>query len=288
VGEQLILDPSAASDAQLVASMTMEQRIARAVELLREHEPDDGYYLAFSGGKDSLVIDALARMAGVRYEKRYNNVTIDPPELVRFIKRAHPDAQWNQPPLGNMFHAVAEGPHGVAPPTRFSRWCCRDYKECGGKGRSRIFGVRAEESKGRERRWREVAEALDGFPAICPIVYWTTEQVWEFIRARAIPYCELYDEGWERLGCVGCPLKNTAAREADFRRWPRYADRWRWAVTANWQKWREIPRKDGSPRFHARFATAEEFWHWWMTDERPDVMRECQSGLLWTNEPDGS
>lgn len=38
------------------------------------------------------------------------------------------------------------------------------------------------------------------------IIDWTDEDVWEFLRAYKIPYCELYNEGFKRLGCIGCPL----------------------------------------------------------------------------------
>lgn len=272
------------SDRELVAAMSLDGRIKRAVTLLREHEPEDGYYGAFSGGKDSCTIKALAAMAGVRAEWWYNNTTIDPPELVRFIKRQHPDVKWNNPIYGNMLVRIAEGPHGVAPPTRFSRWCCKEYKEGGGKGRIRILGVRAEESGKRKKRWREVAEDLNSEKVVCPIVYWTEEQVWEFIRYFNIAYCELYDEGWDRMGCLLCPLANVTQKEAQAKRWPKYAAKWRAAVTANWMRWKDVPRKDGEPRFQSKFATADEFWKWWMTDERPDLNRECQSGLLWTNE----
>ena len=31
-------------------------KVAAAIELLQKHEPPEGYYVAFSGGKDSVVI----------------------------------------------------------------------------------------------------------------------------------------------------------------------------------------------------------------------------------------
>ena len=43
-------------------------RVETAIERLRAYEPPEGYWLAFSGGKDSVVIKALADMAGVKYE----------------------------------------------------------------------------------------------------------------------------------------------------------------------------------------------------------------------------
>lgn len=263
--------------------ISLNERIKQAIELLREYEPPEGYYLAFSGGKDSCAIKELAHMAGVKFEARYNNTTIDPPELVRFIKRAHPDVPWNQPKYGNMFYRIATSSH--TPPTRRARWCCEEYKECGGAGRVKVMGVRAAESRNRAKNWREVTGDLHRNPVVCPVVYWADEQVWQFIRGAGIPYCELYDEGWKRLGCVGCPL-NPESQKREFERWPKYRDRWHWAVIENWKRWRDIPNtKTGEPRMHARFATGETFWEWWLNERRPDVFHDgCQSGLLWTNE----
>ena len=61
-------------------------RVETAIERLKAFEPPEGYWLAFSGGKDSVVVKALADMAGVKYEAHYQNTSVDPPELVQFIK----------------------------------------------------------------------------------------------------------------------------------------------------------------------------------------------------------
>ena len=55
-----------------------------------------------------------------------------------------------------------------------------------------------------------------------PIIDWTDADVWTFIRSNEIPYCELYDEGYHRLGCIGCPMGRRNRRELDFIRWPKY------------------------------------------------------------------
>ena len=60
-------------------------KVQRAIDLVRSFEPPDKYYLAYSGGKDSIVVEAILRMAGVGYEIHYNMTTVDPPELVRFV-----------------------------------------------------------------------------------------------------------------------------------------------------------------------------------------------------------
>lgn len=57
-----------------------------AIEHIRQYEPTEGYALAFSGGKDSVVVHHLAERAGVKFEAKYFLTTVDPPELVKFVK----------------------------------------------------------------------------------------------------------------------------------------------------------------------------------------------------------
>ena len=55
-----------------------------------------------------------------------------------------------------------------------------------------------------------------------PIIDWEDEDVWEFIREYKVPYCKLYDEGFKRLGCIGCPMGGARSQEREFARWPKY------------------------------------------------------------------
>lgn len=55
-----------------------------------------------------------------------------------------------------------------------------------------------------------------------PIIDWTTEEVWEFIHKYDVPYCCLYDQGFTRLGCIGCPMGGVKCRQEEFERWPTY------------------------------------------------------------------
>ena len=64
----------------------MNEKIAEAVKILKQYESPEGYYVAFSGGKDSLCIYWLTKIAGVIADYHYNMTTVDPPELMQFIK----------------------------------------------------------------------------------------------------------------------------------------------------------------------------------------------------------
>lgn len=265
----------------------LNELVPRAVALLQANVPPEGYYVADSGGKDSCAVLKLCQMSGVKFDAHYNNTTIDPPELVQFIKRHHPETKWNMPKMA-MMAKVALRPS--LPPTRGMRWCCALYKEMGGKGRSvKVMGVRAAESPRRRVNWCEVAEDMHGERVICPIVFWEESDVWLFLRHFNVPYCSLYDEGWTRLGCVGCPLATKENQAREFARWPRYRENWRRAIIANWERYHNAVKKRGKdrgkPYYHARFKSGEDMWQWWLTAKRPDYFREdCQSGVLWTNQ----
>ena len=55
-----------------------------------------------------------------------------------------------------------------------------------------------------------------------PIIDWDNGEVWEFIKEYNVPYCSLYDEGFKRLGCIGCPMGSKQQREHEFERYPKY------------------------------------------------------------------
>ena len=59
-----------------------KNKVEVATMRLQEFEPEDGYYLAFGGGKDSVVIYELALTAGVKFDAHYH-VSMDPPELIK-------------------------------------------------------------------------------------------------------------------------------------------------------------------------------------------------------------
>lgn len=61
-------------------------KVADAIKLLQKHEPPEGYFLCFSGGKDSVVIYDLAVKSGVKFDAYHNITTVEPPELMKFIR----------------------------------------------------------------------------------------------------------------------------------------------------------------------------------------------------------
>lgn len=262
-----------------------KNKIEVAIDRIKTFEPKEGYYLAFSGGKDSIVCKELLNMAGVKYDAHYNNTTVDPPELIYFIREHHPEVTIHNPEE-TMWNLI---PRKKMPPTRMVRYCCEVLKEKGGEGRFVVTGVRWAESNRRKKTRQSVEfdrygsqskEAIEnreifinsdnderrrmienctikGKHILNPIIDWTDKEVWDFIKLRKLPYCELYDQGWDRLGCVGCPLANKQQRMKEFRRYPKQKQ----AYIRAFKRMIDERKKAG---LETEWETGEEVFKWWI------------------------
>lgn len=77
---------------------------------------------------------------------------------------------------------------------------------------------------------------------VSPIIHWSEENVWEFLNnVLQVPHCELYDEGWTRIGCIGCPMSSTKFMKKDFERWPYVKEKWIQAVMEIREKYKDNP-----------------------------------------------
>lgn len=196
--------------------MNNSEKTNLAIQTLQELVPSEGFYLAFSGGKDSCVCKRLLEMSGVKFDSHYSNTTIDHPPLIKFIREFHSDVKFENPEQPLLKRMVYKGF-----PLRQSRWCCKEYKENGGDGRFVITGLRASESSRRSKRKQiEFCYSGTGKRYLNIIFDWEFNDVWNFIHQEKIPYCKLYDEGFERLGCVFCPESKLKHRQREMAMYP--------------------------------------------------------------------
>jgi len=261
------MDPDLRGETPDVMAIRRLKEFERAA--LEKHH--DGYWLAFSGGKDSVVILDLAERSGVKFSAYHALTTVDPPELVRFV-RTFPQVV-RLKPARSMARLIRE--HGQ-PPRRQARYCCEDLKEVGGDGRVVVTGIRWQESNRRSKR--RMLESCYRRPQsgrlfLNIIIDWTTAEVWEYIRERKLRYCSLYDEGWKRIGCVLCPMIRDVDRQ--MRRWPAIAKIWERAIK---DTWKPGPRKSS-------FRSPEEYWQWWLDRDAPARIND-DDPVLFEDDPD--
>ena len=244
-------------------------KVKTAIKRLKVYEPPEGYYLAFSGGKDSIVIKQLAIESGVKFDSHYSVTTIDPPDLIYYMKKYHNDITWDRPKKPFLIELVERGF-----PMRQRRWCCAQYKERGGEGRRVITGIRWEESY--NRRTRQMVEPCNkgkGKTFLHVIIDWTSEDVWEFIRLRNLPYCKLYDEGWKRIGCLLCPYAGKYQRLIEAKRYPGYRNQFIRAF----EKLHKRKKEKGLISCD-RWKDGKEMFEWWISD-KPSP-KEIEGGLF--------
>lgn len=243
----------------------VEDKRKIAIDRLRQFEPPEGYYLAFSGGKDSQCGYHLCVDAGVKFDAHYNWTGIDPPELKKFIQKHYPDVQIHNP-IKSIWQLIRE--KGL-PPTRRVKYCCGDLKEKGGSGRVVVTGVRWAESAKRKnsRKMVETCYRDTTKRMVNPIVDWTDEDVWEYIRSKGLPYCELYDQGWDRLGCIGCPAAGTEQMLKEFERYPKHKKAFMDAFEDSYKVTLQPNKRTGKPK-KIRFHSAQEVWDWWLGENK--------------------
>lgn len=258
--------------------MSIADKVIKSIDRLKCFEPTEGYYLAFSGGKDSIVIKELSDMAGVKYDAHYMSTTIDPPDLIYFIREHHPDVKFNFPKVPFLQEMVKRGF-----PQRQRRWCCEYLKEHGGEGRTVLTGVRWAESANRAKRSpielaaKKKEDRLSfednedgrrlfencikrGKRIVNPIIEWTDNDVWDFIKLRGMPYCKLYDEGWKRIGCLMCPMAGKH-RIVEKNRYPKIAKNFIRAFDKLYEKHKH-------KEFCKSFVSGEDMFNWWVYEAK--------------------
>ncbi len=211
---------------------TRQTKVEVAISLLQAWEPPEGYYLAFSGGKDSVAIYDLAVKADVKFDAHYCVSPIDPKEIHQFIKEYYPDVQWDFHARGFWKLVVKNGL-----PRRQARWCCRIIKEAGGENRVVIMGNRRAEGANRSKqkcfephRNPKIKKFF-----VRPIINFDNNDIWQYIQENNLPHCSLYDEGFKRLGCVLCPFSRESEKEIE--RFPKIAKLWLLACNKIVEKW---------------------------------------------------
>jgi phosphoadenosine phosphosulfate reductase len=169
----------------------------------------------------------------------------DPPELIKHIKKHHPEVKFLYPKI-SFYGGIKE----KFPPHRHRRWCCGEIKENPSKQLPhihRLVGVRAEESPNRAKQGfiNQFTKKRINYNAIFDWLEW---EVWEYIKRHNLPYCSLYDEGFDRIGCIVCPMRCPSKAQDMYReRFPKQFNRFEKAVEIWWENkgwWRHTKKRD--------------------------------------------
>lgn len=279
--------------------MDLEQKAIKRIQAASEmslYHYGKPLVCTYSGGKDSDAMLELFRRGGIPFEVHNSHTTADAPQTVRHIRDTFHKLEVDgikctiemptyKGERTSMWKLI---PQKLMPPTRMVRYCCAVLKETGCANRFIATGVRWAEST--QRKDREEFEKLGATKAtkekftsvmlmndndarrrmnehcmqkkkmvVNPIIDWKDSDVWEFIHSEKIPTCELYQCGYERVGCIGCPMAGKK-RYKEFADFPKYKNLYIHAFD-------RMVKERKSRGLPCQWKNGNDAFLWWMEDE---------------------
>lgn len=210
----------------------------------------DIFYVAFSGGKDSVVaLDIVQRaLPHNEFKVVFGNTDMEFPtttELVQKLSRKCSDE-------GIEFLEAAsnmtskESWNIFGPPARKVRWCCTVHKTApvinmlsdkfaNGKLRCvMITGVRGDESVSRSGYDEmSMGKKMAGQYSFHPILEWSSAEIYLYIYSQGLLLNDAYKYGFNRVGCIMCP--NSSEKHEYIKRqcFPELVDEYCERITQN-------------------------------------------------------
>lgn len=282
------------------------ERIKTASEMSLQHYGKP-LICTYSGGKDSDVMLELFKRSGIPFELHHSHTTADAPETVYHIQKVFKVAEQAGIPCeiekptyrGKRISMWTLIPQKLMPPTRMMRYCCSVLKEANNRNRYIATGVRWDESTKRATRaeFEKIGKTrteAENFTKIMlmndndssrrmvelcmqkhsmtvnPIIDWKHRDIWEYIRSEHIETNPLYRKGYERVGCIGCPM-------AGKKRWKEFADYPTFKLNYIKAFDRMLLERRGRGRTF-KWKTGEEVFLWWMEDKNISGQQDFRIG----------
>lgn len=204
--------------------LIMGQLVADTFRRIREmyaqyHQRQDVVYIAFSGGKDSvLLLDLCHQVLPLNCPVVFSDTTMELPDTYHIwdlVQQRYPERPFLK--FSNERPAL-ENWRLFGPPSRSLDWCCSVHKSAPaivslkdhlGLNRLRAMaftGIRGEESLSRNE-YDDVAQGVKNASQlnVMPILDWGAHELFLYAFEHRLPVHKAYRYGLPRVGCMVCP-----------------------------------------------------------------------------------
>ena len=282
----LILTSSGGKDSSVLVQLALECLEPNEFEVLNSHT----------------TVDAPETVYFIREEfKRLNDLGVKTTVQISRYPDGTPKTMWNlierkqMPPTRILRYCCSELKE-TSTPNRFIAIGVRESESIGRRGRDTFatLGLRKGDANyysqshikevfedDKARRQSEginaneigvydcqfITKAKQNEDLICsPIYKWTDSEVWQFIRGRGIPYNPLYDQGFLRVGCIGCPMAGNQVQELE--KYPKFKQNYINAFERMLKRRREAGKDDITGKTGLNcWKDGETVYRWWIRDE---------------------
>ncbi|MDR0705542.1 MAG: phosphoadenosine phosphosulfate reductase family protein [Planctomycetaceae bacterium] len=183
-------------------------------------------YIAFSGGKDSVVLlDLCHRVLPLSVPVVFSDTDMELPDTYKVwekIQKRYPDRKFMRVQANK---SAIENWQLFGPPSRVLRWCCSVHKSTPAilalrnpsiskdfNSASKLLcfvGVRKDESV-RRSEYEDIGDGKKNSnqTQATPILEWSAHEIWFYILQKNLIINKAYRKGLQRVGCVLCPMSS--------------------------------------------------------------------------------
>ncbi len=216
--------------AATVSARDLEEKVQSTVELLRAAVQDHGKVVyANSLGAESMVLTDLIWTqvpqigifsidTGRLHEETYQLLERLERRYQRRVQLYYPE------PAALEAYTAENGINGFYNGLAERQSCChirkvepfrRAIRDAG----AWVTGVRHEQSVQRAQAKAVDFDVPNGLYKISPILDWTNDDVWTYIRSNKLPYNPLHDRGFPSIGCAPCTRAVEPGADSRSGRW---------------------------------------------------------------------